>query len=82
MTEIRNDDRWMMSQLIVAAEKFTFLDGKADIAETRALIAMVHAFSAGDPDMAAFEKLLVAIAEDGIVTPEESKSLSAAIAGD
>ncbi|MBQ3806350.1 MAG: uracil-xanthine permease [Kiritimatiellae bacterium] len=30
--------------------------------------------------MAAFEKLLVAIAEDGIVTPEESKSLSAAIA--
>ena len=80
MAEIRNDDRWMMSQLIVAAEKFTFLDGKADIAETRALIAMVHAFSAGDPDMAAFEKLLVAIAEDGIVTPEESKSLSAAIA--
>ena len=80
MAEIRNDDRWMMSQLIVAAEKFTFLDGKADIAETRALIAMVHAFSAGDPDMAAFEKLLVAIAEDGIVTPEESESLSAAIA--
>ena len=80
MAEIRNDDRWMMSQLIVAAEKFTFLDGKADIAETRALIAMVHAFSGGDPDMAAFEKLLVAIAEDGIVTPEESKSLSAAIA--
>ena len=80
MAEIRNDDRWMMSQLIVAAEKFTFLDGKADIAETRALIAMVHAFSAGDPDMAAFEKLLVAIAEDGMVTPEESKSLSAAIA--
>ena len=80
MAEIRDDDRWMMSQLIVAAEKFTFLDGKADIAETRALIAMVHAFSAGDPDMAAFEKLLVAIAEDGIVTPEESKSLSAAIA--
>ena len=80
MAEIRNDDRWMMSQLIVAAEKFTFLDGKADIAETRALIAMVHAFSGSDPDMAAFEKLLVAIAEDGIVTPEESKSLSAAIA--
>jgi uracil permease len=81
MAEIKNEGKWAMSQLILAAEKFTFLDGKADIAETRALIAMVHAFSDGDPDMAAFEKLLISIAEDGIVTPEESQALAAAISG-
>ena len=81
MAEIRDKDAWMMTQLLVAAEKFTFSDGKADIAETQALIAMVRAFSGGDPDVAAFERLLVSIAEDGVVTPEESQALAAAIAG-
>ena len=81
MAELKTADNWTLSQLIVAAEKFTFADGKADINETRALIGLIHPFAEKDADLAGFEKLLVAIAEDGIVTPEESAALAAAIAG-
>ena len=69
MAELSTTGNWTLSQLLVAAEKFTFEDGKADINETKALIGLVHPFAEKDPDMAGFEKLLVEIAEDGIVTP-------------
>ena len=65
---------------MTAAERFTFADGRADIHETRALIGLVHPFADKDPDLAGLEKLLVAIAEDGVVTSEESAALAAAIA--
>ena len=80
MAEWNADEAWTLSQLMTSAEKFTFADGKADILETKALIGLVHPFVQRDPDLADFEKLLVDIAEDGIVTPEESASLAAAIA--
>ena len=79
MAEIKTADNWTLSQLMTAAEKFTFADGKADIAETRALIGMIHPFVDKDADLAAFEKLLQAVAEDGVVTPDESVALQAAI---
>ena len=74
------ESTWVLSQLITAADRFTFEDGKADIHEARALIGLVHPFAEKDPDLAGLEKLLVAIAEDGIVTDEESSELAAAIA--
>ena len=80
MAGLKTADNWTLSQLITAAEKFTFADGKADINETRALIGLVHPFAARDNDIALFEKLLVAIAEDGVVTPDESAALAMAIA--
>ena len=80
MAGLKTADNWTLSQLITAAEKFTFADGKADINETRALIGLVHPFAAKDNDIALFEKLLVAIAEDGVVTPDESAALAMAIA--
>ena len=64
------ESTWVLSQLITAADRFTFEDGKADIHEARALIGLVHPFAEKDPDLAGLEKLLVAIAEDGIVTDE------------
>ena len=75
----QSESAWTLSQLITAAEKFAFEDGKADINETRALIGLVHPFAVKDKDLADFEKLLVSIAEDGVVTPEESSALAAAI---
>ena len=80
MAGLKTADNWTLSQLITAAEKFTFADGKADINETRALIGLVHPFAAKDNDIALFEKLLGAIAEDGVVTPDESAALAMAIA--
>ena len=80
MATRQNDSSWMISQLLTAAEKFTFADGKADIDETKALIGLVHPFSAKDNDLALFEKLLVSIAEDGVVTSDESAALARAIA--
>ena len=76
----QNASSWAIAQLIAAAEKFTFSDGKADINETRALIGLVHPFAATDNDLALFEKLLISIAEDGVVTPDESAALAVAIA--
>ena len=75
-----NSSKWTISQLLRAAERFTFEDGKADISETRSLIGMVHPFAKDDADLAAFEKMLASIAEDGIVTGEESFALARAIA--
>ena len=80
MAGLKTADNWTLSQLITAAEKFTFADGKADINETKALIGLVHPFAAKDNDLALFEKMLVAIAEDGVVTPDESAALAVAIA--
>ena len=76
----QNASSWTLAQLLVAAERFTFEDGRADINEAKALIGLVHPFAEMDTDLAAFEKLLVAIAEDGVVTDEESADLAAAIA--
>ena len=75
----KNSGIWAVSQLLLAAERFTFEDGRADMAETRALIGMVHPFTKDDADLAAFEKMLVGIAEDGVVTSEESYALARAI---
>ncbi len=80
MATRQNDSSWTISQLIAAAEKFTFADGRADIDETKALIGLVHPFAARDNDLALFERLLVGIAEDGVVTPDESAALAVAIA--
>ena len=79
MATLNPESTWTLSQLITAAERFTFEDGRADIHETRALIGLVHPFAEKDPDLAGLEKLLVAIAEDGIVTDEESADLAKAI---
>ena len=80
MAELNTAGNWTLFQLMTAAEKFTFEDGKADINETKALIGLVHPFAEKDPDLADFEKLLVDIAADGIVTADESAALAAAIA--
>ena len=77
--ESREEQR-ALAMLMRSIGKFVYADGKADIAETKALIGMVHPFSAKDADISAFEKLLVDIAEDGVVTPEESRELATAIA--
>ena len=79
MATQQNASNWTLLQLVTAAEKFTFADGRADINETRALIGLIRPFAATDPDLAAFEKLLIDIEEDGVVTPEESAALAAAI---
>lgn len=63
-----------------AVQRFVYADGKADIVEAKTLIGLVHPFSGKDADIAVFEHLLVDIAEDGIVTEEESRELAAAIA--
>ena len=81
MATRNSESAWTLSQLITAADRFTFADGRADINETRALIGLVHPFAEKDPDLADFEKLLASIAEDGIVTDEESAELEKAIAG-
>ena len=81
MAEIQAAERRALAQMIRAAEKFVFADGKADIAETKALIGMVAPFADADSELAAFRRLLVDIAEDGVVTAEESAALAAAIDG-
>jgi len=73
------DEQRKMSLLLTAAEKFTFADGKADIAETKALIGLVEPLADKDADLSSFARLLETVAEDGIVTPEESLAIARAI---
>lgn len=72
-------ENWILAQLLSAIDRFTFADGKADIDEIKSIIALVRSAKSDDLEMAAFERLLESIAEDGIVTPEESDQLSEAI---
>ena len=74
------EERQKLALLMRAIGKFVYADGKADIAETKSLIGLVHPFAQKDGDLAIFERLLVDIAEDGVVTSEESLELAAAIA--
>ena len=74
------DEKSALALVVRAAQKFVFADGKADIEEARSLIGMVHPFREKDVDLAEFERLLIDIAEDGVVTAEESSALSAAMA--
>lgn len=73
------EEKRALSMVMRAAQRFVFADGKADITETKSLIGLVHPFAQKDADLALFEHLLVDIAEDGVVTPEESRELAAAI---
>ena len=72
-------DDWTLSQLLAAVSHFTFADGKADINETKALIGLVHPFAESDGELEKLEKLLVAIAADGIVDEGESALLAETI---
>lgn len=73
-------ENWVLAQLLSAVERFTFADGKADIEEVKSIIALVRSAKSDDREVAAFEQLLESIAEDGVVTPEESVRLSESIA--
>lgn len=72
-------DNWTLSQLLASISRFTFLDGKCDINEARALTGLIHPFASQDENLAKLEKLLVDIAADGVVTQEESEALSSTI---
>ena len=74
------EEKQKLALLMRAAQRFVYADGKADIAETRSLIGLVHPFARKDADLALFEHLLVDIAEDGVVTEDESRELAEAIA--
>ena len=74
------EEKQKLALLMRAAQRFVYADGKADIAETKSLIGLVHPFARKDADLALFEHLLVDIAEDGVVTEDESRELAAAIA--
>ena len=80
MSEFTQDEKRALGLLMRSIGKFVYADGKADIAETKSLIGLVHPLSPKDADLAHFEHLLVDIAKDGVVTPEESRELAAAIA--
>ena len=73
------EEKQKLALLMRNIGNFVYADGKADIEETRSLIGLVHPFAKNDADLAVFEHLLVDIAEDGVVTDEESRELAAAI---
>ena len=73
------EEQQKLALVLRAVQRFVYADGKADIAEAKALIGLVHPFSQKDADLALFEHLLIDIAEDGVVTDEESRELAEAI---
>jgi len=78
MASLKADPK-SISILMQSLSNFIYSDGKADIAETKALIGLIHPFVPETPELVAFEKLLAAIAEDGNVTPVESEAIASAI---
>jgi len=69
-----------LAALLQSIGNFVYADGKCDITEARALIGLVHPYAATVPELADLEKLLLAIAEDGVVDATESAALAQAIA--
>ena len=80
MSELNKEEMRAFGVLLNAIRNFVYADGRANIQEVKSLIGLVHPFAQKDADLALFEHLLVDIAEDGVVTDEESRELAAAIA--
>ena len=79
MAKVKSDSA-QLAALMQAIGNFVYADGKADIQETKSLIGLIDPFAEQDADLAAFRKLLLAVVEDGIVDPDESSAIAAAIA--
>ena len=73
------EEKKALALLIRAVKKFVFADGKADIAEVNMLIGLAKPLANLDADVGLFLHLLIDIAEDGVVDPDESRELAAAI---
>ena len=69
-----------LSMVITSVGKFVYADGKCDIAEAKSLIGLLEPFASRDADIDGFRKLLIAVAEDGVVDPDESRLISENIA--
>ena len=80
MAILTDEERAGIAQVLRAAEKLVFADGRVDIAEAKSLIGLVDPYVGKDADLALFRKLLVDVAEDGVVTPEESRAIAACLA--
>jgi len=77
---LNKDDYRKLAMLMQSLGNFVYADGKADITEVKALIGLVHPLAELDADLKSFEKLLLAIAEDGVVDDSESATLASVIA--
>ena len=73
------NDKGRLAQLMRAVRGFVYADGKADVDEVKSLIGMTEPFRRKDADIASLADLLEEIADDGIVTPEESRALERSI---
>ena len=62
-------------QLMNALSNFVVADGKVDMREVTAILGLVEPLESVDEGCAQLARLLRAIGEDGVVTPEESASL-------
>ena len=77
-TELEQE-KGALAALMRSVRGFVYADGRADLAEVKALIGLATPFADRDADMRAFVGLLTDIAADGIVTEEESRALARAI---
>ena len=75
-----DEEKRALAALMRSVRRFVFVDGKADLAEVNSLIGLAKPMVQSDTDIELFVKLLEDIAEDGIVTADENRVLSAAIA--
>lgn len=80
MAILADEERAGIAQVLRAAEKLVFADGRVDIAEAKSLIGLVDPYVGKDADLALFRMLLADVAEDGVVTPEESRAIAACLA--
>ena len=76
---LNSEEKKSFAQLIRAVRKFVFADGRVDLDEVKMLIGLATPLVKSDDDIAVFVRLLGDIAEDGVVDPDESRMLAAAI---
>ena len=75
-----SEENSKLAIVITAIGKFVYSGGKCDIAEAKSLIELLEPYTSSDQDIADFQQLLIAVAEDGIVDSGEVSRIASAIA--
>ena len=75
-----NEEKRALALMMRSVANFVYADGKADLAEVKTLIGLTKPLAGKDADIKRFVDILEDIAADGIVSAEESRTLSAVIA--
>ena len=76
---MKSEDKARIARFLSVASGFLHYDGRIDLREAKALIALIAPFAGADGEINRLLKILVEVTEDGVITPDESIRIAMSI---